>query len=196
MLDITDTEIYAGIAKWFIPLCVPQGTTITRGQQNRFAMPAGDCVILTTLGAPERIGTNDDRTITESAWTADSDVTADSSLTADAGSTGFVAAVTADFIYHVQADFYSAQAEAWAMAAELLWRGKIGWYAMPAGMKPLYSEGRMQLPLVGSENQWIQRWTMTLVLDYQPTYSQATQAATSMTVVPEPIDVFLPAVLM
>ncbi|MGA7539851.1 MAG: hypothetical protein WBW93_13910, partial [Steroidobacteraceae bacterium] len=158
-LNITDADVYAGIAQ-FIALCVPQGTTITQGQQNRIPMPSGPCVILTTLGAPERIGTNDDDTVpvVDAAGTI----------------TGYTAGVTADFVYHVQADFYSPQAESWAMSAELLWRDNIGINAMPDGMKPLYSEGRMQLPIVGGEDQWIQRWTMTLVLDYQPTWSQPT----------------------
>jgi hypothetical protein len=63
--------------------------------------------------------------------------------------------------------------------------------AMPAGAKPLYTEdGPRQAPLVGGENQWIARWTMTLVLDYQPTWTQPTEAATTVTVTPEPIDVF------
>lgn len=75
------------------------------------------------------------------------------------------------------------------MATELLWRDAIGFAAMPEGMKPLYSEGRQQLPLVGAEHQWIQRWTMTLYLDYQPTWTQPTEAATAITVIPWPIGV-------
>ncbi len=191
MLNVDDDDIYAGVAG-FVRVCVPQGVTIQRGQQNRVPMPSGPCVILTTLGAPERFGTNDDETLTTSEWTSDDNVSSDSSLTADAGGNtyGFVATETADFAYQVQADFYGPSAESWAMAAEILWRGKLAWYNMPAYMKPLYSEGRMQLPLVGAENQWIQRWTMTLTLDYQPTWSQATQAATAATVIPVPIDVF------
>lgn len=176
MLDITDNEVYTGVAG-FVALCVPQGTTITRGQQNRFAMPSGDCVILTTLGAPERVGTNKDDIVPV--------------VNAQGQITGFTAGVAADFMYQVQADFYSPQAESWAMSAELLWRDNIGIDAMPVGMKPLYSDGRMQLPLVGGEQQWIQRWTMTLVLDYQPTWTQPAQGATAITVIPEPVDIFL-----
>lgn len=192
MLNVNDGAIYTALAK-FLASIVPQGTTIVRGQQNRVPMPAGPCVVITTLGAPRRIGTNADHTLSN-AWLADDDITADSDITADAGDvTGFTAAVTADFEYSVQADFYSPDAESWAMSVELLWRDKIAWYSLPDCMKPLYSEGRQQLPLIGAENQWIQRWTMTLMLDYQPTWSQPTQAATSVTVIPEPIDVFYPS---
>ncbi len=175
MLNVDDDDIYAGVAG-FVRVCVPQGVTIQRGQQNRVPMPSGPCVILTTLGAPERFGTNEDEILVVAE---DFD-----------NATGFVATETADFAYQVQADFYGPSAESWAMAAEILWRGKLAWYNMPAHMKPLYSEGRMQLPLVGAENQWIQRWTMTLTLDYQPTWAQATQAATTATVIPVPTDVF------
>lgn len=190
-LDITDNEIYNGLVG-FIKLVVPAGTPILRGQQNRVPMPNTDFVLLTTLGAPRRIGTNLE--LTEPAgWQADSQIPADSNTPADSGgSAGFTQYVTADFEYRVQADFYSALAESWSMAAELLWYGKPGWYQMPAGMKPLYSEDRRQLPLVGGEQQWIQRWTMTLVLDYQPTWTQTTEAATVATVIPEPIDAYFP----
>lgn len=177
-LDITDSDVYTALCG-FVSLIIPEGTPIQRGQINRVPMPNVDCVILTTIGTPRRIGTNADSI---------------EAVVVDGQITGFTAAVEADFEYSVQADFYSADAESWAMAAELLWRDKLVWSAMPAGMKPLYSEGRLQLPIIGAENQWIQRWTMTLVLDYQPTWTQPTQAALTATVIPEPIDVFFPSV--
>lgn len=174
MLNITDTDVYTALGA-FIALCVPQGTTIMKGQQNRVAMPAGSCVVLTTLGEPERIGTNADGV---------------TPVVVNGVLTGFSASVTTDYIYRVQADFYSPNAQAWATTAEMLWRDAIGIDSMPDGMKPLYTEGLAQIPIIGGEDQWIQRWTMTLVLDYQPTWTQPTQAATGVTVVPEPIDVF------
>jgi hypothetical protein len=190
MLDITDDDVYNALAA-FVGMIIPGGTDIERGQLNQVSMPSGPCVILTTVGVPDRIGTNEE--LTESIdWSADDNAPVDSG-NLPAGGSGFAVYVTSDFKYSVQADFYSPDAESWAMSAELLWRSKIAWNAMPPGIKPLYSEGRMQIPLVGGEQQWIQRWTMTLVLDYQPTWSQATQAATTATVVPEPIDVFFPA---
>lgn len=176
LLDISDAEIYTAL-EGFFKLIVPNGTQIQRGQQNRVPRPIGPCVIMTTIGAPRRIGTNAENT---------------EAVVVDKEIKGFETTVEADFEYSIQADFYSPVAESWAMAAELLWRGKIGWAFMPEGMKPLYSEGRQQLPLVGEDNQWTQRWTMTLVLDYAPTFTQATQAATVATVIPEAIDVFFP----
>lgn len=177
-LDLTDSDVYTALVA-FMGTIVPSGTPVVRGQQNRVAMPAVPFVLLTTIGAPSRIGTNAEST---EAVVVDDEIT------------GFNALVEADFEYSVQVDFYSPNAEAWAMSAELLWRSKLAWYSLPEGIKPLYSEGRQQLPLVpGDSNQWEQRWTLTLVLDYQPTWTQTTQAATSASVVPEPIDVFYPA---
>jgi hypothetical protein len=158
-------------------MIVPAGTLIRKGQQNRVPMPAVPFVQLTTVGVPRRIGTNADSI---------------EPIIVNGELTGFDLDIAADFEYSMQVDFISPDAEAWSMSAELLWRDKAAWYAMPEGIKPLYSEGRMQLPVVGAENQWIQRWTMTLVLDYQPTLTLPTQAATSATVIPEPIDVFFP----
>lgn len=178
-LNITDADVYTGLVA-FIKLVVPNGTPIVKGQKNRVSMPAVPGVLLTTVGVPRRIGTNADSTVP---------------VIVDDEITGFTAAVQADFEYSVQADFYSPDAESWSMAAELLWRDDIGFATMPSGMKPLYSEGRMQLPLVpGDENQWVQRWTMTLFLDYQPIWTQPTEAATSATVIPEPVEVFYPPV--
>jgi hypothetical protein len=175
-LDITDNDIYNALCA-FIILCVPEGTPIQRGQLNQVPEPNVDCVILTTIGAPRRIGTNLDTT---------------EAVIVDGVLQGFTAAVEADFEYEVQADFYSENAESWSMAAELLWRDKIGYNQMPDGMKPLYSEGRRQLPFVSAEKQWVQRWMLSLFLDYQPIWTQPTQAATAITVIPEPIDVFYP----
>lgn len=176
-LDITDSDVYAAL-KSFLALAVPAGTQILQGQQNEIPMPSTDFVLMTTIGAPKRIGTNVDST--------------EAVIDTQGNYLGFTAAVTADYEYRVQADFYGASAESWAMAAELLWRDGIAFDSMPANIKPLYTEDMRQAPIVAAENQWIQRWTMTLVLDYRPTWTQPTQAATSIVVVPEPIDVYLP----
>lgn len=198
-LSPNDSDVYSALITDFFSMILPANTPVVRGQSNRIPMPNVPCVILTTIGAPRRIGTNTD-TVTVEGWSADGapiDTTADgypNEWTAD-GAVGeliFTATSEADFEYSIQADFYSPDAESWAMATELLWRDKFGWYSMPDGMKPLYSEGRQQLPLIGGEEQWVQRWTMTLVLDYKPTFTQSTQAATVANVIPEPIDVFYP----
>jgi len=187
-LDLTDDDVYAGL-DGFLRLIVPQApwayggneypaVPILRGQQNRVPMPAVPFVIMTTVGTPRRIGTNVDSV---------------EAVIEDGELVGFTAAVKADFEYSMQLDLYSPLAESWAMAVELLWRDNIGFAAMPAGMKPLYSEDRRQMPLVGAENQWVQRWTMTLYLDYQPTWTQPCEAATAITVIPWPVDVFIPS---
>src|ERR1700722_11500345 len=144
-LDISDNDVYAALSGFFA-LIVPAGTPILRGQQNRVAMPSGPCVIMTTIGAPRRIGTNAEST---------------EATVVNGQITGFDYLAEADFEYSVQADFYSnadpvtgfSASESWSISTELLWRSKFGIAFMPDGMKPLYSEGRMQLPFVGAENQ-------------------------------------------
>jgi hypothetical protein len=175
-VDISDDDVYDALIP-IVAMLVPTGTPILRGQQNRVPMPSVPFAMLTTNGTPRRIGTNADSI---------------EPVLVQGVLTGFNAEAVADFEYSVQVDFFAPEAESWATGLELLWLDKIAWNSMPAGIKPLYSEGRMQLPLVGAETQWIQRWTMTLVLDYQPTLSLTTQAATAATVVPKPIDVFYP----
>ena len=167
-LDITDSDVYAALTGFF-GLIVPAGTPILRGQQNRVPMPSGDFVLMTALGA-ERIGTNADGTAFSGG--------------------AYTASVSSDYRYRVQADFYgSANAEAWGTAAELLWRDGIAWDSMPSNIKPLYSDGLQQMPIIGAEDQWIRRWTLTLVLDYRPTWTQPTQTAGSLTVDLVPIEV-------
>lgn len=178
MINITDNEVYTALAGWLLALgVVPPGTTIQRGQQNRVSMPSSACVIMTTLGIPDRIGTNERGVapVTNSHNQV----------------TGYTASVSADFIYRVQLDFYSPSAESQAVAAELLWRDNLGIVQMADGMKPLYSEDLRQLPLIGGEEQFLQRWTITLVLDYQPVWTQPTEACDSVTVIPQPVDVYL-----
>jgi len=175
-LNITDQQIYAGLID-FLNLFIPAGTPIIQGQQNRVPMPNTPFVLMTTLGAPERIGTNFDST---------------TPVTNTAGKiVSYAATVSADYQYRVQLDMYSPNAESWAMTAELLWRDSIGISAMPDGMAPLYSEDQRQMPLApGNEDQYVQRWTMTLVIDYQPTWVQPTDAATFVNIIPEPVDIF------
>ena len=187
-LDITDNDVYTALVA-FVKLVVPLNTPIVRGQQNRVPMPSVPYVLLTTLGAPQRLNTNTDK-LTFGPWTSDdSVVTADSSVTADEFE--MIASVAADYLYRVQADFYSPDAESWAMSAELVWRDNLGIGGMPPNINPLYTEdGPRQVPLVGGEKQWIARWTMTLVLDYNPTWTQITEGATTVVVTPEPVDVF------
>jgi hypothetical protein len=197
-LDISDNDVYAAVAD-ILKMVLPTGTPIIRGQQNRVAMPNVSCAVMTTVGAPRRVGTNVDALIeTNQGWTVDSNVLANSNDTVDSGEVTFEALVTADFEYSLQVDFYSAEtnpptnplSESWAMATELLWRDKIAWYAMPKGIKPLYSEDRRQLPIIGGENQWVSRWAITLVLDYQPTLILSTDAALNVDVVGVPVRVY------
>lgn len=170
-LDITDTDVYTAVAA-FLALVVPAGTPILQGQQNRIPMPGSDCVLMTSLGA-DRIGTNTDGvTFANGAFTA---------------------SVSADYRYRMQVDFYgSADSEAWGVAAELLWRDGIAFDSMPSNIKPIYSERLDQAPIIGGEDQWIRRWSMMLVLDYRPTWTQPTEAATGVTVGVEPIEVYFP----
>ena len=175
-LDITDTDVYTAVAA-FLQLVVGAGVEILQGQQNRIAPPLAPFVLMTALGA-ERIGTNTDGT---------------APVLTGGVVTGFTASVAADYRYRVQVDFYgAADAEAWATAAELLWRDGIGFDSMPSNIKPIYSERLDQNPLLDAERQWRRRWCLMLVLDYRPTWTQPTEAATGVTVGVEPIEVFYP----
>jgi hypothetical protein len=175
-LDITDTDVYAAVLA-FITLVVGPSVEILQGQQNRVAPPLDPFVLMTALGA-ERIGTNTDGT---------------TPVLTSGVVTGFTASVSADYRYRVQVDFYGgAEAEAWATSAELLWRDGIAFDSMPSNIKPIYSERLEQNPLIDAEHQWRRRWCLLLVLDYRPTWTQPTEAATGVTVGVEPIEVFYP----
>jgi hypothetical protein len=130
---------------------VPVGTPVIRGPMNRAAQPAADHVIITPV-LRSRIRTN-------------VETDSDPYPSPGAGEVELEQGTRLD----VQVDFYGAQSGDWAAIFSTIWRSEYACTHLAPECAPLYAdEGRM-IPLVTGEEQYLERWTITAVLQYNPT---------------------------
>jgi hypothetical protein len=89
-------------------------------------------------------------------------------------------AVTMPTEYSVQVDCYGPEAGDWATAITALWRDQYGCDAMAPNSQPLYSTDPMQMPLVNGEEAYEQRYTLTMLLQFNPLVTLAQQSALAL----------------
>jgi hypothetical protein len=143
-------DLYVAIKK-FIASVVPTNTPIYQGLGNRVAapLPLSGFVYMTML-YQKRLQTNID------TW--DTTTPTPTELAAqNAIEVG------------VQLDVYGPNAFDWAAMLSTLWRDDYGFYQLAPNCAPLYADEARQMPLVDSEAQYEQRFTITAVLQYNPT---------------------------
>lgn len=133
----------------FIKGLLPTNTPIVFGIQNRVAMPQTGFVLITPL-YQMRLSTNMD--------TYDD-------MFPDAGATF---SAEQDTRIDMQLDFYGPNAGAWAAMISTLWRDEYGVNALSPNCAPLYIDDARMMPLTTAEEQYLQRFTSTGVLQYNP----------------------------
>jgi len=69
----------------------------------------------------------------------------------------------------VQISFYGEAAGDWCNATKSALRTWYGCNLFPDGIKPLYVSNGMFVPMVDGEQQWLNRWVVTLTLQVNPT---------------------------
>lgn len=82
----------------------------------------------------------------------------------------------------VQADLYGPSAGDWVRALEAVFRAPYAPDQFPDGIKPLYSSDAHQLPLVTGEEQYENRYVITLSLEYNPDVIIPQASATELAV--------------
>lgn len=138
---------------------VPVGTPVIRGPINRAAQPAQDHVIMTPTYR-RRLRTN-----------VETDV--DPFPGPGSGSVRIEQGVACT----VQVDFYGASAANWLDAFSTIWRSEYACNHLAPECQPLYAdEGRM-VPLTTGEEQYLERWTVSAVLQYNPVTTTPQQFA-------------------
>lgn len=142
--------------------------TIEQGQQNRLAMPTGGFVILTPMNK-KRLSTNV------------------ASYNAIDGSE----AVSVAQQFNIQIDCYGVDSGDWASILQMGFRDEFAFNLM-VNSKPLYADDPIQLPLVNGEEQYEERWTLQLALEYTPAVTLPMQFATSVKVGLIDVDVAYP----
>lgn len=132
---------------------------ITRGQNNRTAMPVTGFVELTEL----------------------LQVDLETPSTVDDGDT-LTATITGPKRIDVQIDFFGAASGDWSTAVKTVYRSPYAPAQFPDGIKPLFCTDGHQGALVNAEQQYEARWTLTASLQYNPTVSIPSQSANKLAV--------------
>lgn len=142
------TDVINAVQAFLAPL-LPANTPVIFGIQNRVAMPPGAFVLVTPL-YQMRLATNVDTYM---------DPYPDSGATVQAEQ---------DTRIDVQLDFYGPLSGAWAAMVSTLWRDEYGVNALAPNCAPLYIDDAKMMPLTTAEQQYLQRWMSTAMLQYNP----------------------------
>ncbi len=143
---------------------VPTGTPVIRGPINRAAQPAADHVIITPT-VRRRLRTNVETDVDPYPSPGDGSVQ-----------------IEAGMQLNVQMDFYGANGGDWAAILSTIWRSEYACDQLAPECAPLYAdEGRM-IPLTTGEEQYLERWTVSAVLQYNPVTTTLQQFAGTATV--------------
>jgi len=154
--SITIDQVIDILADFVTPF-IPAGAEIVRAQVNRVPQPGVPCVVLTELL------TN----ALQMAWETHDGA---------AQTTEINEPTRID----IQVDFYDAQASEYCKAFKSAFRSAWGFDQFPAYLKPLYSGDGIQSPMITGEQQWGNRWTITVSLQYNPSVTVPQQSAQAL----------------
>lgn len=143
----------------FLQPLVGQSTQIIRGQQNRVAPPPGPFVELTELRQIDL-------------------ETPSGAFSAANAQVSFTGPGQID----IQVDFYGPAAGDWCRAVKTVFRTWYATSAFPDGIKPLFCTDSSQAPLTTGEEQYLDRWTITASLQYNPVVAIPQQSADTLAV--------------
>jgi len=160
-IDITDQDVFTSL-KIFIAAILPAGTEIDQAQDNLVSMPAGPFVAMNNVGT-RRLSTN-------------------TGTYADSGTNPGSKGVQASLEYTIQLDFYGPDAASWANMIQIMFRDEYATASFPSNIQPLYADDPMQIPLISGEEQYVQRWKLNAVLQFNPTVTVDQDFAGALTV--------------
>lgn len=129
-------------------------TQIVRAQVNRVPLPKPSAVVLTEL-------MQQDLAVSAGEWFGDDDEIA----------------IHSQKLLTVQIDFYGQSAGDWCSAVRTVCRTEYASSKFSNGISILYCDDGIQSPLISGEQQWVQRWTLTVSIQYNPIVKVAQQFA-------------------
>jgi hypothetical protein len=147
----------------FLLTIVPGGTEVVKGYVNRVPQPTGNHIVITGL-FERRLRTN--------VTSYDDD-----------GSSGGTRNIEQGTECHVQFDYYGALAPEWCAMVSTLFRDEYAVNALAPDCSPLYIDDGRNMPLVTGEEQYLQRFCSTAVLQYNPVTTVPQQFADAADVV-------------
>lgn len=170
----TDAQLYAKLGA-FITGVVPSGTLVIRGLANRAVIPAGASFVCMQRILLVRLGTNQH-------------VFTDPYPDPAPGTDARQASWRADF----QLDCYGATAADLAVMLATMFRDPYGCALLAPEAQPLYADEPKQAPFVTGEEQYLQRWTVTASVQYNPVTSTPQEFAGELSATLTNVDVDYP----
>lgn len=162
-INIIDQDIFT-ILRAFIASIVPTGTEIVQAQDNKVPMPVSAFVAMNNIGQT-RLNTNINK------WASTGSPTSQSTET--------------HVEYRMQVDCYGEDASSWAAMIANLFRDNYAtdfFASLNQNIQPLYADNPIQIPLITGENQYLQRWRMVAVMQYNPVITTLQDFADTLTI--------------
>lgn len=174
-VDITENDVLTALRNFLLAI-VPAGTIVLRGPVNRAAQPAAEHIVCTPV-FEDRLRTNE---YTDNPPPPGNDPN---------GTTGIEQGRRID----VQVDFYGDNlATGWRAIFTTLFRDEAGVIALAPTCAPLYADEGRQIPLTTGEEQFLERWAITAVMQYNPVTTTPQQFADTVTVTVINVDASYP----
>lgn len=155
----TQDDVFTALRAMLLGI-VPAGTIVLRGPVDRAAQPVLDHIVITPLFR-KRLRTN---------------IPTDNP---DAGTVALEQGTRLD----IQVDFYGEVAASnWLDAFTTVFRSEYAVDALAPTCAPLYADDGTQMALVTGEEQYLERWMVQAVLQYNPVTTAPQQYADTLEV--------------
>lgn len=179
--SIVDNDVFTALRS-FLLLILPAGTEVVQAQDNSVPMPESGFVTMNNVNK-KRLATNVHayRNDPENVVYGAENVIQGAEQVTFQTSNGFRDILTPTQ-YTIQLDFYGDDAGDWAAVAQMMLRDEYATSNFPDGIKPLYADDPIQMPLIDGEMNYTQRWKLQAVLQYNPSVSMAQQFARQINV--------------
>jgi len=144
-VDLNEADVFGALRAWMLGI-LPPGAEVIKTQDNRVPMPARGTTFATLNNVHQRrLSTN------QPSW--------DSTNGMDMMPTE----------YQIQIDAYGPDAGEWAQMLMSLSRAADVNDNWPAGVRMLYIDDGIQLPMIAGEHQFEARWKLQAFIQYNPT---------------------------
>lgn len=161
-IDIVPDDLFTKVKAFIASLLGDSpNPEVFKGLGNRVNMPKAPGFVVMTGVLQQRLRTN-------------VDTSAPSGSPAPADGT---VAVNAGLRFDMQLDFYGPLSGQWSATLCAMLRDDAGCQALAPVCQPLYADDARMVPLITGEEQYLERWTLTAVMQYNPTVTVAQQYA-------------------
>lgn len=176
----TADDVYTAVGAFIAAqLGLVAGVTVVQGYGNRVAMPNAPFVLMTDI-SKKRLGTNSiswqnpqPDAVPPVPFPTNISYTQPQQMT-------------------MQLDCYSPAASEWSDILTTLLRSSVGCDALAPTCQPLYADDPARIPLANGEDQYEDRWKVTLQLQYNPVVVTPQQFADTLAVTLIEVDATYP----